>query len=191
MGSSVVFPETSPTKEADETYTYTFKGWSLTEGEDATPVESHIVVGDVTFYAVFSREEKDPEGVYFSVSFKDGVTDEKIGEDQKVKEGEDAILPTPPQHDGWEFIGWDRSHENITSKIEITAEYERKQYSLTRHVLGETKDESVEYESAFALTAPEDVDSVFVFEGWYWDQNYDTPVETGAKMPADDAEMFA
>lgn len=191
LGSSVVFPETSPTKEADETYTYTFKGWSLTEGEDATPVESHIVVGDVTFYAVFSREEKDPEGVYFSVSFKDGVTGEKIGEDQKVKEGEDAILPTPPQHDGWEFIGWDRSHENITSKIEITAEYERKQYSLTRHVLGETKDESVEFESALALTAPEDVDSVFVFEGWYWDKNYDTPVETGAKMPADDAEMFA
>lgn len=61
LGSRVVFPETPPTKEDDETYTYTFKGWSLTEGEDAKPVESHIVVGDVTFYAVFSREEKTPK----------------------------------------------------------------------------------------------------------------------------------
>lgn len=191
LGSRVVFPETPPTKEDDETYTYTFKGWSLTEGEDAKPVESHIVVGDVTFYAVFTREEKDSEDVYFSVSFKDGVTGEKIGEDQKVKEGEDATLPTPPQHTGYTFEKWDRSHTNITAKTEITAVYTKNKYRLTKNYLGETKDESVEFESALALTAPEDVDPVFVFEGWFWDKNYDTPVETGDKMPADDANIFA
>ena len=191
LGSRVVFPETPPTKEDDETYTYTFKGWSLTEGEDAKPVESHIVVGDVTFYAVFTREEKDSEDVYFSVSFKDGVTGEKIGEDQKVKEGEDATLPTPPQHTGYTFEKWDRSHTNITAKTEITAVYTKNKYRLTKNYLGETKDESVEFESALALTAPEGVDPVFVFEGWYWDKNYDTPVETGDKMPADNAEIFA
>lgn len=191
LGSRVVFPETPPTKEDDETYTYTFKGWSLTEGEDAKPVESHIVVGDVTFYAVFSREEKDPEDVYFSVSFKDGVTGEKIGEDQKVKEGEDATLPTPPEHPGYTFEKWDKPHTSITSKTVITALYTKNHYRLTRNVLGETKDESVEFESALALTEPEGVDPVFVFEGWYWDKNYDTPVETGDKMPADNAEIFA
>lgn len=191
LGSRVVFPETPPTKEDDETYTYTFIGWSLTEGEDAKPVESHIVVGDVTFYAVFSREEKDPEDVYFSVSFKDGVTGEKIGEDQKVKEGEDATLPTPPEHPGYTFEKWDKPHTSITSKTVITALYTKNHYRLTRNVLGETKDESVEFESALALTEPEGVDHVFVFEGWYWDKNYDTPVETGDKMPADNAEIFA
>lgn len=57
-----------------------------------------------------------------AVRFVDGLTDELICT-VYVPNGGDATPPTPPQHEGYSFVGWQGDYHNITSPITITALY--------------------------------------------------------------------
>ncbi len=49
----------APEKEADESYIYTFSGWTLEEGGEA--VIHHTVRGNAVFYAQFQAEKREPQ----------------------------------------------------------------------------------------------------------------------------------
>ncbi len=71
-GSSVIVPDTIPTKEDEGRYYYEFSHWSLTkDGEDCNPAE-FSVTGDLTFYAVFMQLDKNMWTGNVAASFASG-----------------------------------------------------------------------------------------------------------------------
>ena len=70
---------------------------------------------------VYNIVEAEPVTEY-TVTFVDGLTNEVIGT-EKVAEGGNATLPTPPVHEGYTFTGWDHDGTNITADTTITAQY--------------------------------------------------------------------
>lgn len=164
-GAPLPLPDKDPEKAEDDTYTYTFKGWSLSEGGEIADLASVTSVTEaMTFYAVFEPVEK-PVFTY-TVTFVDGLTGKPIGEPQSVKEGESAVAPEPPVHEGYTFTGWDKDFTNITVRTEVKALYTVNSYTLTTEVLGEEKTQEIEYGGSLELGAPETPEGL-VFAGWY------------------------
>ena len=60
--------------------------------------------------------------------FKD--YDNQVIEVQTVSYGKDAIPPSTIEREGYDFIGWDQSFNNITKDIEIRPIYELKTYQV-------------------------------------------------------------
>ena len=80
----------TPTKPADEYYTYTFAGW--------TPVISPVT-GDAVYKAVYSKRP-----VQHSVDFDPNGGSPVPG--QKINHGDKADKPVDPTKDGYDFGGW-------------------------------------------------------------------------------------
>ena len=164
-GAPLPRPDKDPEKAEDDTYTYTFKGWSLSEGGEIADLASVTSVTEaMTFYAVFEPVEK-PVFTY-TVTFVDGLTGKPIGEPQSVEEGGSAVAPEPPVHEGYTFAGWDKDFTNITVRTEVKALYTVDSYTLTTEVLGEEKTQEIEYGGSLKLGAPETPEGL-VFAGWY------------------------
>lgn len=49
----------------------------------------------------------------------------------KVKEGTNAPLPLTPEKEGYSFIGWSGSTENVTADITVNATYKSEMYTIT------------------------------------------------------------
>ena len=164
-GAPLPRPDKDPEKAEDDTYTYTFKGWSLSEGGEIADLASVTEVTEaMTFYAVFEPVEK-PVFTY-TVTFVDGLTGKPIGEPQSVKEGESAVAPEPPVHEGYTFTGWDKDFTNITVRTEVKALYTVNSYTLTTEVLGKETTQEIEYGGSLELGAPETPEGL-IFAGWY------------------------
>ena len=58
----------------------------------------------------------------FTVTFKD--FDGRVLKIETVEEGRNATAPNNPTRNGYTFTGWDKSYDNITASITITAQYE-------------------------------------------------------------------
>jgi len=65
----------------------------------------------------------------YEVAFKD--FDGTILKTAKVKKGRTAAAPSEPTREGYKFIGWDKEIKNITSNLEVTAQYEIETYTIT------------------------------------------------------------
>lgn len=164
-GAPLPRPDKDPEKAEDDTYTYTFKGWSLSEGGEIADLASVTSVTEaMTFYAVFEPVEKP--AYYYTVTFIDGLTGKPIGEPQSVEEGGSAVAPEPPVHEGYTFAGWDKDFTNITVRTEVKALYTVNSYTLTTEVLGEEKTQEIEYGGSLELGAPETPEGL-IFAGWY------------------------
>ena len=185
VGTKVVFPEENPVKDDDESYTYDFKGWSLTE-DGETEEEGAVVSSDLTYYAVYDAQAKQPAAVTYTVTFFDGVTGEVL-KTEKVEKGKDAQPPETPVHAGYTFTGWDGDYTNITGRTDITAKYEKNSYTLVRHYLGKEMTETLFYGDAISLSAIE-LPQGLQFMGWYTSESFDKTVEEAYPdgMPAAD-----
>ena len=96
---------------------YTFTGWD--EAFD-------VVTSDLTVTALYEEVAK----VYFTVTYYDW--DMTVLGTEKVKEGHDAKgLETDPEREGYTFTGWNSSLENITSNLNVQAQYEVKKVYFT------------------------------------------------------------
>ena len=60
--------------------------------------------------------------VYYDVTFVD--FDGTVLSQQQVVKGDAAMAPVEPSRAGYKFIGWDRSFDEVTSDMTITALYE-------------------------------------------------------------------
>ena len=103
-GADATFPE------APEHEGYTFTGWD-NDGKNVTE--------DITITALY----EEIHVVTHTVTFIDGLTEEVIAT-ATVEDGEDAVFPEAPEHEGYTFTGWDNDGKNVTEDITITALYE-------------------------------------------------------------------
>ena len=69
-----------------------------------------------------------PQVNYYTVKFRDWNEElgknVDVGDPQKVKEGEDAVPPTPAGRTGYTFKGWDPECTEISGDVTCTAVYE-------------------------------------------------------------------
>ena len=92
---------------------------------------------------------------------------------QRVQEGNDAHLPEEPEREGYNFIGWDKDVKNIQSDLTITAQYERKKFTVRFFDMGGTAEiNSQQVGWGLSAIAPEPpVHNSFTFMGW--DKEFD------------------
>ncbi len=112
-GESITFPDhglESP---------YLFDGW-VAEGEGGMnymcshpegDYDTIAISRDVTIVATYTLASH-------IVKFYDGVTGERLSL-QTVEHGSAAVPPEHPEHEGYEFQGWDKDYTNITENISI------------------------------------------------------------------------
>lgn len=189
-GSTISFPNESPKNYEDGSYVYEFAGWSLTENGNIVEAGGKLT-GNVTYYAVFNATSKEDLIPKYTVIFVDGLTGETI-DTVSVKKGESAKAPKAPVHEGYTFTGWDKDFDNISSRTEVVAEYERNEYTFTIVDLGVTKFEKVFYGEEISPGAASTVYGL-VFDGWFADENYTVSFDTVAKggMPAKNVTAYA
>ena len=97
----------------------------------------------------------------YTVTFKDGET---VLKTEEVKKGDSAI-GLVPEKEGYTFVKWDKAFDNVTSDLDVNAEFAINTYTVTFKD-GETilKTETVNYgESAIGLI-PEKAG--YKFTGW-------------------------
>ena len=86
---------------------------------------------------------------------------------QTVDEGSSATAPSNPSRDGYNFTGWDKSFNNITANVTITAQYSIKTYTVIfkDHDGATLKTQTVNHGSA--ATAPNNpTRDGYTFTGW-------------------------
>lgn len=99
-GSSATAP-TNPTRTG-----YTFTGWDKAFTN---------VTSDLTVTAQYTINS-------YTVTFKDW--DGSTLKTQTVNHGSNATPPSNPVRDGYTFTGWSGNYNNITSNVDIVAQYE-------------------------------------------------------------------
>ena len=117
------------------TGTYVNKTVSLADyaGQDIMIAFRHYNITDmfvlnIDLVTVTGKGETQPpvEPKTYTVKFYDGLTNDYLGQ-VIVEEGKDVEsedFPTPLEHEGYTFVGWDNDGKNITADVTITALYE-------------------------------------------------------------------
>ena len=125
---------------------YTFTGWDKAFDN---------VTSDLVVNANFTINT-------YTVTFTDGDT---VLKTETVNYGEAAVAPTPNK-DGYTFIGWDKTFENVTSDLVVNANFTINTYTVTFYVDGEVHaTKTVEHgKNAVAPTRPKKTGYEFV--GW-------------------------
>ena len=72
------------------------------------------------------------EPTYYTVTFKDW--NGQILKTQTVTKGASVTAPPNPTRDGYTFIGWDKGFTNVTSNLEVIAQYEENKTSVNINI---------------------------------------------------------
>ncbi len=88
-------------------------------GYEGSTAQDYAKENNIKFQLVNSEK---PSVKSYTVIFKD--YDGKVLKTQTVEQGKSATAPNVPEREGYEFIGWNKSFNNVTSNLEVTAEYE-------------------------------------------------------------------
>ena len=94
-----------------------------------------------------------------------------IIEEQMIGYGEDAIPPTMPEREGYQFAGWDKPYTNITNDIVFKAIYKPAKYEVIFYDYDYTvlKSDSVLYGNN-AIPPKDPIRQGYIFIGW--DKDY-------------------
>lgn len=103
---------------------FDFKAWYLDKGCTKLAVFDDIK-SDCSLYAGWVKKSEGSK--YYHVVFcsDDGVTLKEM----KVNKIEDLVFPTPPEKEGYAFVGWDPVPAELTSDLVIYATY-LKEYTV-------------------------------------------------------------
>lgn len=109
--------------------TYTFTQYS-----DYSDVQKWIDIGvdfvTVDWHSMHKLNLPDSsEVVKHTVKFYD--YDGTLLKETSVKDGKAAAIPQTPSREGYEFVGWSKSVKNVKEDLEVTAEYEAIEYTIT------------------------------------------------------------
>ena len=109
--------------------TYTFTQYS-----DYKDVQKWINIGvdfvTVDWHSMHKLTLPDNSDlVYHTVKFYDN--ENNLLKEVMVKDGRAAASPLAPEKLGYKFVGWSKSIENVTSDMEVTANYELVEYTIT------------------------------------------------------------
>jgi uncharacterized repeat protein (TIGR02543 family) len=144
-----------PTKEG-----YKFLGWFM----DSTINAEHFyntskIVDNKTLYA---RWEK----IVYVVSFVD--FDNKEINRQEVKHGFSAYTPIDPHRIGYEFTGWDKDLNNVTSNLVVKAVYKLLKFKISFESCGGNPIDSIEVFYDAMVSLPDGVLEGYYFDGWLY-----------------------
>ena len=94
-------------------------------GTEDVPVQGDVTepsTGDsVVILEPEQTVESDPDAVTYTVTFVD--YDGKVLKTEVVEEGKAATAPTEPKRKNFTFAGWDKSFDNVTADLTVTATY--------------------------------------------------------------------
>ncbi|MDR5658819.1 leucine-rich repeat protein [Serpentinicella sp. ANB-PHB4] len=163
-------PPSNPTREG-----YTFTGWS----ENFSYITRNLTV---TAEYEINR---------YTVIFKD--YDGTVLKTDVVTHGSDAISPTHPIREGYTFKGWDKTLNNITQDLTITAQYEINQYTVTFDSNGGSAVDAIIADFNTTIKAPNNpIKEGYNFRGWYKDSDFMTPWNfISDQVPAEDITLYA
>ncbi len=159
----------NPTKEADETYEYTFESW---EGY----VKNMVITSDVTFTAVYSADYLSYDIIF--------VANGEVFERQNYHYGETVVppvgTPTKPstQEFSYLFREWLPTFEPVTRDAMYEAFFDavtnKYEYVFYDEDGTELKRETVDYGSAILPpaepTKATTTEYIYTFSGWYTDE---------------------
>ena len=186
IGRNAVAPATNPTKEANESHTYTFDGWY--DGETKWNFDSPVQ-GQMNLVSKFIETEKAKYSVTFNADNGTESTNVSVYDSSYVKEDQ---IPANPEKatDGntaYTFVCWSADGENaydfttpVTQDITLTAIYTTKPvYTVT---MGDDTVKVVEGGKVEKPTDPTQESTAefdYIFDGWYngetkWDFENDT-----------------
>ncbi|MCL1858167.1 MAG: InlB B-repeat-containing protein [Oscillospiraceae bacterium] len=152
-GSGAAAPEDDPEREG-----YTFKGWDKT---------FNYITGDLIVTALWEINQ-------YTVEFVD--ENGTVYKTETVDHGSDATAPHDPEREGYTFKGWDKTFDNITEDLTVTATWEINQY-IVIFVDGHSDDgydliKSEHVNHGNNAPAPEDPEREgYTFKGW--DKTFD------------------
>ena len=104
---TVEYGKAAVAPELPEVEGYHFVGW-----EDAFDV----VTKDLKIYPIYEINT-------YTVTFVDW--DGTVLKTQTVEHGSDATAPADPAREGYTFTGWDKTFNNVTSDLTVTAQYKQ------------------------------------------------------------------
>ena len=152
-GKSATAPA-DPTREG-----YTFEGWDKAFDKITADLE-----------VTANYKANDPAVTTYTVTFKD--YNGNVLKTQTVEKGKAATAPANPSRDGYTFEGWDKSFNNITSDLVVTATYKAvtpavTTYTVTFKDYNGTVLKTQKVEKGKAATAPANPSREgYTFEGW-------------------------
>ena len=101
----------------------------------------------------------------YNVVFKD--YDGTVLSTMVVAEGSSAIAPQVPKKEGYTFVGWDTSFDEVKSNIEVKAKYEINQYTINFDCAGGIPVADIEANYSSIINLPRPVRENYVFLGWF------------------------
>ena len=82
-----------------------------------------ILLSVIGIFVVKELNDNSSEPVIYTVTFVDyDGTELKV---ENVEAGSTAIAPSDPTREGYDFVGWDKTFDNVTEDIIVTALYEK------------------------------------------------------------------
>lgn len=140
-GGNATFVGTQPTREPTAQYTFTFSGWSTTNGGSANTSILNNITAPKTVYAAFSQTTRQ-----YTVRFFVG---DKMIEEKLVNYGSTATCSTTPTSDDPEevFVGWNPPNTNIQGDTDCYAVFTNP-YNLQRRTWAEISQISSEGNAA-------------------------------------------
>ena len=95
----------------------------------------------------------------------------EVVKEQIVEYGKNAVAPKAPTKEGYKFTGWDVKFTNVQADLEVTAQFEKKSFTVTfLDALGkEISKQTVLYQEA--AVEPENYD-VEGYEFIEWDTDF-------------------
>ena len=137
-GNGISSIEKTKTEGLVDTYTITFTNGNTTtftvtngaQGEPGVGIANAYINSDVHLILVLTNGTEIDAGYVgvtvtpsaYTVTFVD--YDGTTLKTENVNSGESATAPTNPTRKGYTFTGWDKSYDNISESITITAQYE-------------------------------------------------------------------
>ena len=120
-GTAIEYNSATPTKSADAAATYTFDGWSASQGDAVVEVPA-TVTGDADFYAHFAATTKE----YLISWVRD---DGSLISQSMVAYGSDPVAPADPTKAEtpaytYTFTGWTPSIVSVTGNATYTANFD-------------------------------------------------------------------
>lgn len=114
-GDDAEYPNDLPTKASTDQYVYSFDKWVTVAG-GTTAAKLTNICENVSVYAKYTATTKN-----YTVTFCDW--DGTVLDEQLVAYGTRATAPDELERDGYRFDGWDKSYDNVTEDITVTAKY--------------------------------------------------------------------
>ena len=177
-GSAPEYKGQNPTKQDDDDYSYTFAGWSKTQGGEAIDLSKEKVVENVSYFAVYTKTR-----IRFIVKWnnegREGSTYARINE-APVYQGETPVK-APTNEKEYTFKGWaktqggevvDLANETITEDTTYYAVFEEtaRKYAVKFVVNGDETVKTYEYGQtpSFEGTPAKESTQIseYVFAGW-------------------------